>query len=110
MSEDIVPADKIVLEMLQDMQLELSRLRRGTLRETNQRSPSDCLSAIANALYQYRTENPGCVLPDLIGSKAFYHEMERLAEAPKYFRGPGEFYEAVDDFLSQAIKFEDRKK
>lgn len=110
LSEDIVPADKLVLEMLQDMQLELARLRRGSLREPSRRSPADALSAIAGALHQYRTENPGCVLTELVGSDAFHHEMERLTEAPRYFRGPSQFQEAVDDFLKQAIKLEDRRE
>ncbi len=110
LSEDVVPADKLVLEMLQDMQLELARLRRGTLRDSGKRSPADALSAIAGALHQYRSENPGCVLSELVGSESFHREMERLTEAPRYFRGPSQFQEAVDDFLRQAIKLEDRRE
>lgn len=110
LSEDIVPADKLVLEMLQDMQLELARIRRGSVRETTRRVPTDKLSAIAGALATYRADNPTCVLEELIGSPPFYHDMEKMADAPRYFRGPSEFHVAVDEIVRQAIKFEERRE
>lgn len=110
LSEDVVPADKLVFEMLQDMQLELARIRRGTSRESNRRNPTDKLSAVASALASYRAENPDCVLEVLMGTSSFYNDMERLADAPRFFRSPSEFREAVEDVVHQAIKFEERRE
>jgi len=109
LSEDIVPADKLVLEMLQDLQLEVGRIRRGSSRDMGRRAPTDALSSIASALQTYRAENPGVALAELVGSESFYREMERMAEAPRYFRGPTQFQETLDDLLRQAIKLEEKR-
>ena len=110
LSEDIVPADKLVFEMLQDMQLELARIRRGSVREPIRRGATDKLSSIANALASYRAENSTCVLEELIGNSIFIQEMEKIADAPRYFQRPTEFRAAVDEMVRQAIKLEERRE
>lgn len=109
LSEDIVPADRLVLDILQDLQHEVARLRRGSLRETPRKAPTDALVAMAYALQTYRSENPSVSLTDLLGSETFRHEMERLSDAPNFFRGPREFQEALDELIIQAIKIDDRR-
>jgi hypothetical protein len=55
LTETVVPADKIVLEVLQELQIEVSRMRRTITREIVPRAESDrsARAAIATAIRTY---------------------------------------------------------
>lgn len=110
LAEAVVPADRLVLEMLQDLQSEVSRLRRGGLREGPRRTTAEGMAAIAAGLHSYRAKNPGLSISEIIRADDFYKEMESLTEAPRHFNGPSEFREAVDEVLKEAQRIEDRTK
>lgn len=107
LSETIVPADKIVIEMLNDVQLELSRLRRASgMRDLSLKKPGfDAVAAIASGLNAYIAKNPDKKISE-IKDERFYEEMENLCNAPKYFDGPVEFRSALDDYLMVAARQE----
>jgi hypothetical protein len=95
LSQDIVPADKIVVEMLTDLQSEVSRLRRSIPRDIARSRNQDGLAEgtirIASEITRYLADNPKSDLSKLIGSREFEREMEDKCDAPKYFDSPIEF-------------------
>jgi len=56
----------------------------------------------------YRAERPKLKARDLIGSEEFNDDIMRLVDAPRYFATPREFREAVERYLTEAARFEDR--
>lgn len=111
LAEAVVPADKLVLEMLQDLQSEVSRLRRSGLRDLGSKSSTaEGMAAIAAGLHSFRARNPSVTIIELIRSDEFYKEMEVLCEAPRFFMSAGQFREATEEVLKEALRIEDRTK
>ena len=107
LTEDAVPADRLVVEMLTDLQLEVSRLRR-VQREPSREKSEGATVAIIAAIQKFRQDNPGIALADLAASESFFSKMERMADAPRYFRGPSDFREACEDVIRHLSRLEDR--
>lgn len=108
LSESIVSADPYIVEMLQEMQLEISRIRRGAMREVSRKPNTEGISAIAAALSRFKSMNPSCNFSDLMGDDLFCDEMERLANAPKYFRDRSDFIDSLNDLLRQTIRIDEQ--
>lgn len=106
LSEDAVPADKLLFEMISDIQSEISRLRLLMPRDIvgrhniSKEREIDGVTRIASELVKYINEKPNTDLASLIDDISFSSEMENRCFAPRYFAGPSEFREA----LNRAIK------
>lgn len=112
LKESMVPADKMVLEMLGELQSEMARLRRtvrrndsGSLRESK---VVDAIGRIYQEIDAMRSEKPEITLRDLIGNGAFYEDLEGRIDAPSYFDGPRQFHETVDAVVRAKIRSSDR--
>jgi hypothetical protein len=102
LSEDVVPADKIVVEMLSEVQAEMVRMRRAIAHEM--RGPSRSLQVdgavqIAGAVSQFLAENPKTKPERLLEDERFARKMEEICDAQKYFSGPSEFEAALHSVL-----------
>lgn len=99
LTESIIPADKLVLEMLTDLQMEVSRLRRSTPREISRRPrpflDQEISSKISSALDTYYAEKSVSKIRKQ-DKDDLYRYIEEKIEAPVYFHSPEEFEEAVD--------------
>jgi hypothetical protein len=100
LSEDTVSADKFVVEMLGDIQTELSRLRSSLPRDVERRRgkgrDGDGAMRIATEIAKYIADKPKTDLSSLIDSDKFRIEMEERCDAPRYFSGPSEFGAALN--------------
>jgi hypothetical protein len=104
LSQDEVPADKIVVEMLGDINAEVARLRRQMTRETLRDKPSRQFDgggtlAIARAVLKYIKENPSASLEALEGNPQFERYVELESDAPKFFSSPMAFRKALTKLL-----------
>lgn len=96
LEESVISADKLVLEMLSDIQSEMSRLRRAAQRDGRRPDETAGIDRIYVAVMAYRAENPGVNLQDLAGDMTFYDRIEEETDAPRFFKDPDEFRRAVD--------------
>lgn len=113
LTEAVVPADKIMFEMLQDIQMELVRMRRTSTREIIRGDKPEAVAFIAAAIQAYRAEMPKLNAKDLIGSSECYsYVMRRMVEAPStyYYKNPSEFAEAVKQYLTEVARIEDQSE
>lgn len=114
LTEAVVPADKLVLEMLSELQSEVSQLRRSMPRDDiNRRHRSKGTEGIARVsagIETYRAENPKIKLRDLLGQEDFYSKLEERVNAPRYFDSPSEFRETVEQVLIEMARFSDRNE
>lgn len=108
--ESVIPADKLVIEMLSELQTEVSNLRRSLPRNVtrinrNTYVPDDDLyEKIAFALNVYRNNHPDVSLKDLIGNQDLYHEIDRRIEAPRYFSSSEHFNKGINNIIEQMAK------
>jgi hypothetical protein len=108
LSEDAVPADKLVVEMLSEIQSEISRLRISVAREARgdvilrQR---DGEALIKRAISKYLAENPNVKLVDLVENRALAYKIpEAFNFNPGiYYQTVEEYFAAVDNVLNDAI-------
>lgn len=110
LSEAEVPVDRLVLETLQELQMEVSRMRHGSLRESSRSTPAESAAALASAFVRYQGDNPNCVAADLVGQDGFYRFMERTMEAPRHYSSKRTFEAAVDEFLKQLVSRDDKRE
>lgn len=105
LAETVAPADKLVLEMMSDLQSEFSRLRRSIDPAFSRRNKSsislDMEDRIMNEIISYRIKKGVDKYSDLFGDSDMYRELEVSVEAPKHFGSPQEFNEAVDRVLKR---------
>jgi hypothetical protein len=99
LNETEVTPDKLVLSLLEDLQTQVSLLRRsihvptrGLLTEGEFRQ---VLRAVRAYLVNEKVENPA----SLIGNENFYSQMEIACEAPKLFENRQDFVHAVERAL-----------
>jgi hypothetical protein len=113
LSQDIVPADKIVVEMLSDLQTEMSKLRRtlprDIARNRNEGGLADGAIRIASEITKFLTEHPKSDLQSLLGTREFEREMEQKCDAPKYFSNPMEFNDNLDRIAKDILFARTRK-
>lgn len=90
-----VSSDKVVIEMLAEVQHELALLRRRVSKRP-ERFGIDGRDMIRAALRTWKNENGDCTFEDLIGNEIVYDYVEREVDAPKHFSTQSEFRQAVD--------------
>ena len=103
LSQTEVPSDKIVVEMLSDLQTEVRSLKRRTddspTRLRFDGGSFEMLVRIQTAVAKYRRalkiKNPSI----LVGNEEFYRTIERDVDAPHFFSTRNEFVTAVDSVL-----------
>ena len=98
LSQDSVPADRVVIEMLSELQNDVARLRRILPREL-ERSRSvdegDGLLRVMKAVGDYFAHNPKKPIDELMGDATFKEAIEQACIAPKYFRSGKDFSRAL---------------
>jgi hypothetical protein len=94
-----VPAERIVIEMLQELQFEVGRLRRAGSGDSPGRGRGGpaAIAAVAAALSDFHQSNPSASLLDLVNSSEFISELESKVEAPRYFDSPIDFRRTVEE-------------
>lgn len=111
LSETSVPAEKLTLEMLSELQQEVSSLRqsmpRDLLRRSKRPETIEAVTRILTAIDAYRKEKPKTKLRDLLGNEDFYLVLEDKAQAPRHFAGPREFRESVEQVLKELVSISD---
>lgn len=99
LNQDAVPADKLVVEMLGDIQTEMNRLRNVVMRESPRRRyqtlGSPAYSKIQEAMLSIMAENPGELPSDFLTDRALRSELERRVNASIIFDNRSEFEEAL---------------
>lgn len=114
LAEAVVPADKLVFEMLTELQSEVSRLRRSLPRDDVHRrhrsKGAEGIARVSAGIETYRAENPKIKLRDLLGQDDFYKLLEDRVDAPRYFESQSEFRETVEQVLSEMVRLADRSE
>jgi len=99
---EITP-DKMMVEMLSEMQQDMSRLRRTVMMQQSRgelESPKEDLTPmIHNLIVRYAKEHNVERLSELINDKDFLNYIEREVGAPKFFRRRDTFLSVVMDVL-----------
>ncbi|MBV9494974.1 MAG: hypothetical protein JOZ54_12060 [Acidobacteria bacterium] len=108
LSEQEVPAQTIVLEMLGDIQSELATLKlRTDLPSSRKRETSTAATAkISAAVVAYARRRKMRNFMGLVGNVDFYRAIERDVNAPMLFDGPTQFEAAVDAVLKALANLE----
>ncbi len=97
LTEDVLPADKVVAEMFTELQVELARIRRALPRDGRGRQGlGEGTARVYDALTQYLFENPKATASELLGTAGFISEMERTCDAPQFFESPMAFRAVLD--------------
>lgn len=101
LTESVIPADKLVLEMLSELQTEVSLLRRSIPRADirRERNKHETYGLIRQEIEKFLFQHPDTKLEDLIGQRYFYSFMDNRLDAPQYFDSLGEFRETLDRIL-----------
>jgi hypothetical protein len=105
LTESVVPADKIVIELLQDLQNEVGRLSRDPIKKTN---ADEKAALIAAGVSAYRADKHNMSTVELMRSEAFFDQLERIVNAPRHFAGPSDFRSAVERFLVEMVQAESK--
>jgi hypothetical protein len=104
LNESEIPADKLVLDLLAELQGEVSMLRRTFQRESRGRLPSDLGSGFEIKLIRiaqkYLDENKDLKAQDLVGNQDFHAIAERAVDAPRHFGTSMEFESALKKVLT----------
>ncbi|MBF0307643.1 MAG: hypothetical protein HQL41_18615, partial [Alphaproteobacteria bacterium] len=97
LSQDTVPADKMVVEMLTDLQSEMARMRRQLAKERPSR-PSDMETNafIIRAVAKYVKENPSVQLDSLVGDSSLENYVAKEIEGARHFKSHIDFREAME--------------
>jgi hypothetical protein len=106
LSQDVVPADKVVVEMLSEMQTELTRVRQSIAKSglrLREKDPIEGAIRVKAELDRYLSENPKTDLTSLIASAEFQREIESKASAPRYFESSRHFRETLDKAVRDAL-------
>ncbi|RFC37930.1 MAG: hypothetical protein DID90_2727553111 [Candidatus Nitrotoga sp. LAW] len=99
LEESLIPADKLVIEMLSDLQTEVARLRRFSPRDDirrNKNNEAESILKITHAIDSYRHDNKGIDTIELLGKDDFYKYVEDRIDAHRHFDSPSDFRKAVD--------------
>ncbi len=113
LSETVVPADKIIIEMLQDLHLEVARLRRNNTTESNPklRSKIEGVQEIRKALVEYRNQKSlsSLTTADFIKDKStgIISYLGTSIDGSKYFESQTEFHNAIVRVMNETLRFED---
>ena len=103
LNEDVVPADRMVLEMISDLQREFSSLRRHLINskmESNVEVPRPPLSfSILLAIKSWAKENK-YKLCDIEANDDLYNYIEHRIDASRRFKSRSDFISMVDEQLN----------
>lgn len=96
LTETEVPGDKLVFSMLEDIQTQLSILRRRDLPPfRSKRIPEEAQAAVLAAVRSYLDKENVTDASTLLGDEAAYAHIENLSNAPTLFSTRSAFVEAV---------------
>lgn len=104
LTESIIPADKLVLEILTEIQEDISRLKRFEARtepQTNLNKRTQFHLIIEKLIEDYLKKNPVLKLSDLTEQKDFYHYLENQVNTSQMFNTEGQFHEFVCKILEK---------
>jgi hypothetical protein len=88
LNEQTVSADKVIVDMLNDLQSEVHQLRRGGL---GGKASGDGLASILDAIRRHISGNPEVSLREVAQDSDFMRTIERDCDAPRYFNHRREF-------------------
>jgi hypothetical protein len=97
-----VPADRVVVELLGDIQAEISRLSRILPREKERKGEkggSEARFKVAMAVSQHLVEHPSGDMGSLLGNERFYNEIQEKIAAHRHFETRREFENALEEIL-----------
>lgn len=107
LSQDVVSADKVVVEMLSDLQTEMTRLRQSVARPGIRSRDKDTIEGVIRLrgeLDKYLLENPSISPVSLVGQSEFHADIERKCMAARYFENPRQFRETLDKMLRETFE------
>lgn len=112
LTESVVPADRMVFEMLSELQMEVSRLRRTMSRGEFRRPPiknnkddDEASDSLIDAIVEaYILENPKKNPGELLESKDLYRYVAERIIAPDHFDSPAGFQNSIDRAIRRMIR------
>jgi hypothetical protein len=115
LSESTVPAEKYLIEMMGDLQNEISQLKSIVQRESGERpnAPEKLIPGavrIGLEIEKYLNENPSVDLASKKQDKDFMREILESCDAVTHFNTYDQFYSTFQNVLSDAISRQRRFK
>ncbi len=112
LAQDTIPADKLVLEMLSDLQSEMSSLKRVFGRDKHrgvtERPEDGSVARIAIEFSKFLAENPTAELTTLLDNEKFASELSERCKAYRYFPSFVEFKRSLERVIAAVA--EDRAR
>lgn len=102
LSEDIITPDKMVIEMLSEMQQEIRLLRN----RTNRSSSNGLRIPVSFRLGQFAkswVKKHDCDIQSLLGNEEFYDYAEERLDAQEHFQSRDEFIEAMNTQIEKLV-------
>jgi hypothetical protein len=112
LTEAVVPGEKIMIEMMQELQTELVRMRRTINREPRGEPDAPLRVAIEAAIRaccatrDWKVKD--LIASDMLTSDMLYDEIALKIKAPRYFPRYSDYKKAVDEVLADLVRSEDR--
>jgi hypothetical protein len=103
LTENTIPADKMIIEMLSDLQTDVNRLRRRN-NTTNHRSKNKQrpLSKILDSIKRFKSEKSLNTM-ELLNNQDFYTYIENDINASNIYQTEEEFKDDIDSILTDII-------
>lgn len=101
LKENEVSSDKIVIEMLSDLQTEVAMLRRRVNRTPPRGSIVEGRARIKHVLHNWISENNCSDMTEIIGNEDFYNYVEKEIDARVYFPHRSEFIEILENEIEK---------
>lgn len=104
LSEEVVSSDEVVINMLNNIQMELSALRSRSTRETavfHQKIPIFLL--LDDVIARWIDESK-CEIKDLFQNSEFYDFAENYIKAPDHFKNREDFIKAIEKRILKRMK------
>ncbi|MET4695172.1 hypothetical protein [Endozoicomonas lisbonensis] len=101
LSEDVVSSDKVVIEMLTELQSEVSSLRNRVIRNDKlaKNSSVNSMNRKIRSSINLWQRRESCDTSDMLGNEEFYNYIEKRVGAPEYYNSREEFEDAVNTIL-----------
>jgi hypothetical protein len=100
LNQDVVPADKLVVKMLADIQDEIVEMRRRFGSPNRRMKKDEAIMSLVRAFVQWRIKNPEVsVNSQLLKDEAFVEHIEDECGARQLFERKAQFVEALADVV-----------
>ena len=100
LNEDVVPADKMLLSMVSDLQSQMSSIRRTITKESSKKNELPPAFYIRRAIKMWQEDN-NCEISDMHGNDEFYDYVERAIDAPSIYDSKDEFLVVINSQLER---------